>query len=86
MLPSGLHDVANNNDDPLNELSDAATHTVLHFATVPPPPMVTAFRAGATRAAKGVPLEMLPFHGEARCRNDGGDGWNTSALSLSSSV
>ena len=61
-------DLANNNDRALDELSDAAAHAVLHFGTIPPPPpMVAALTAGvAARAARGVPLETLPFRGEAQ--------------------
>ena len=60
-------DLANNNDRALDELSDAASHAVLHFATTPPPPsLVATFRAGVARAATRVPLETLPFRGEAQ--------------------
>jgi Zn-dependent M28 family amino/carboxypeptidase len=58
---------ANNNDRALDELSDAAAHSVLHFGTIPPPPpMVAALAAGVARAAMRVPLETLPFRGEAQ--------------------
>ncbi len=60
-------DFANNNDRALDELSDAAAHSVLHFGTIPPPPpMAAALAAGVARAAMRVPLETLPFRGEAQ--------------------
>src|SRR5215207_808504 len=60
-------DLGNNNDLALDELSDAAAHSVLHFATVPPPPaMAAALTAAANRTAMRVPLETLPFRGEAQ--------------------
>jgi Zn-dependent M28 family amino/carboxypeptidase len=59
-------DLANNDDRALDELSDAAAHATLHFATVLPPPVVAALVAGVERAAAGVPLETLPFRGEAQ--------------------
>jgi Zn-dependent M28 family amino/carboxypeptidase len=60
-------DFANNNNRTLDELSDAAAHSVLHFGTIPPPPpMAAALTAGVARAAMRVPLETLPFRGEAQ--------------------
>jgi len=59
-------DLANNDDRSLDELSDAAAHATLHFATIPPPAVVAALVAGVERAAAGVPLETLPFRGEAQ--------------------
>ena len=59
-------DFTNNNDTSLDALSDAAAHAVLHFATILPPPVVTAFAAGAARAASAVPLDTLPFSGEGQ--------------------
>jgi Zn-dependent M28 family amino/carboxypeptidase len=59
-------DFANNDDRALDELSDAAAHATLHFTTVPPPAVVAALVAGVERAAAGVPLEALPFRGEAQ--------------------
>ncbi len=58
--------LANNNDRALDELSDAAAHAVLHFATTPPRAVVAALAAGVELAAAGVPLETLPFRGEAQ--------------------
>ena len=62
-------DLANVNEAALHALSDAAAHAVLHFATELPVPVVTAFRVGAGRAASAVPLESLPFRGEAQFQN-----------------
>jgi Zn-dependent M28 family amino/carboxypeptidase len=59
-------DLANNDDPALDELSDAAAHATLHFATIPPPAVVAALVAGVERAAAGVPLDTLPFRGEAQ--------------------
>jgi Zn-dependent M28 family amino/carboxypeptidase len=59
-------DLANNDDRSLDELSDAAAHATLHFAFIPPAPVVAALVAGVERAAAGVPLETLPFRGEAQ--------------------
>jgi Zn-dependent M28 family amino/carboxypeptidase len=59
-------DLANNDDRALDELSDAAAHATLHFATIPPPAVVAALVAGVERAAAGVPLDTLPFRGEAQ--------------------
>ncbi len=59
-------DFANNNDRSLDELSDAAAHATLHFATVPPAAVVAARAAGVELATVGVPLETLPFRGEAQ--------------------
>jgi Zn-dependent M28 family amino/carboxypeptidase len=62
-------DLANVNEPALDVLSDAAAHAVLHFATELPAPVVTAFRAGAGRAASAVPMDSLPFRGEAQFQN-----------------
>jgi Zn-dependent M28 family amino/carboxypeptidase len=59
-------DFANTNEPSVDALSDAAAHAVLHFATILPAPVVTAFAAGAARSASGVPLDTLPFSGEAQ--------------------
>ena len=42
---------------------------MLHFATELPAPVVTAFRAGPGRLSAAVPLESLPFRGEAQYQN-----------------
>ncbi len=59
-------DLANVSESALDTLVDSAAHAVLHFATELPVPVVTAFRAGAARAASAVPLETLPFRGGAQ--------------------
>lgn len=58
-------DIDNVSEPALDALSNAAAHAVLHFATELPVPVVTAFRAGAARSASAVPLDSLPFRGEA---------------------
>ena len=62
-------DLANVSEPALDALSDAAAHAVLHFGTELPVPVMTAFQAGAGRAASAVPLESLPFRGEGQFQN-----------------
>jgi len=62
-------DLGNVDEGALETLSDAAAHAVLHFATELPAPVVAAFRAGPGRLAAAVPLESLPFRGEAQYQN-----------------
>jgi Zn-dependent M28 family amino/carboxypeptidase len=59
-------DLANVSEPALDTLADAAAHAVLHFATELPVSVATAFRMGAARSASAVPLETLPFRGEAQ--------------------
>jgi Zn-dependent M28 family amino/carboxypeptidase len=62
-------DLTNVDEGALDTLGDAAAHAVLHFATELPAPVVAAFRAGPGRSAAAVPLESLPFRGEAQFQN-----------------
>jgi hypothetical protein len=62
-------DMANVSEPELDKLADAAAHAVLHFGTELPAPVMTAFSAGAARAASAVPLESLPFRGEGQYQN-----------------
>ena len=56
-------DLANVSEPELDALSDAAAHAVLHFGTELPVPVMTAFQAGAGRAASAVPLELASVPG-----------------------
>jgi Zn-dependent M28 family amino/carboxypeptidase len=59
-------DLANVSEFTLDLLADAAAHAVLHFATELPVAVAAAFRAGPARAAWAIPLDTLPFRGEAQ--------------------